>query len=164
MTLQQKILAKNSKKGFTLVELVVVIAILAILAAIAIPMVTSIISSATNSARESEAASLNTACKTFQAGLASGSINSSNIGAGTYSITPPARTASQAAKNTAANAATVNDAATYNGLLTLMTNIADFGYINGGTGEATIVYVNTTTGATALTSGTALSAIYGNVT
>ena len=36
MTLQQKLLAKKSKKGFTLVELVVVIAILAILAAIAI--------------------------------------------------------------------------------------------------------------------------------
>ena len=34
MTLQQKLLAKKSKKGFTLVELVVVIAILAILAAI----------------------------------------------------------------------------------------------------------------------------------
>lgn len=42
MTLQQKLLAKKSKKGFTLVELVVVIAILAILAAIAIPMVVNI--------------------------------------------------------------------------------------------------------------------------
>ena len=59
MTLQQKILAKQSKKGFTLVELVVVIAILAILAAIAIPAVIGIINSATQFSGESEAATLN---------------------------------------------------------------------------------------------------------
>ena len=61
MTLQQKLLAKQSKKGFTLVELVVVIAILAILAAIAIPAVIGIINSATQSGGASDASTLNNA-------------------------------------------------------------------------------------------------------
>ena len=76
MTLQQKMLAKQSKKGFTLVELVVVIAILAILAAIAIPAVIGIINSATKSAGASDASTLNNACKTVYAGVKSGSITS----------------------------------------------------------------------------------------
>ena len=59
MTMQQKIQAKKSKKGFTLVELVIVIAILAILAAIAIPVITTTINSAKISTMESDTASLN---------------------------------------------------------------------------------------------------------
>ena len=74
MTLQQKMLAKQSKKGFTLVELVVVIAILAILAAIAIPAVIGIINSATKSAGESDASTLNNGCKTVYSGVKSGTI------------------------------------------------------------------------------------------
>lgn len=58
MALQQSLLAKKSKKGFTLVELVVVIAILAILAAVAIPVVTSLIQKANHSADESTASSI----------------------------------------------------------------------------------------------------------
>ena len=75
MTLQQKLLAKKSKKGFTLVELVVVIAILAILAAIAIPMVVNIIQSASNSSGASNAATLSQQCKNVYAGVKSGAIN-----------------------------------------------------------------------------------------
>ena len=74
MTLQQKMLAKQSKKGFTLVELVVVIAILAILAAIAIPAVIGIINSASKSAGASDASTMNNACKTVYSGVKSGSI------------------------------------------------------------------------------------------
>ena len=59
MTMQQKIQAKKSKKGFTLVELVIVIAILAILAAIAIPVITTTINSAKISTMESDTATLN---------------------------------------------------------------------------------------------------------
>ena len=59
MTMQQKLQAKKSKKGFTLVELVIVIAILAILAAIAIPVITTTINSAKLSTMESDTASLN---------------------------------------------------------------------------------------------------------
>ena len=54
---------KNSKKGFTLVELVVVIAILAILAAIAIPVVASTIASSQRSAALSDAQTLELALK-----------------------------------------------------------------------------------------------------
>ena len=72
MTLQQKMLAKQSKKGFTLVELVVVIAILAILAAIAIPAVIGIINSANESQTASDAATVDNACKTYFAGIVAG--------------------------------------------------------------------------------------------
>lgn len=54
---------KNSKKGFTLVELVVVIAILAILAAIAIPVVSSTIASSQRSSALSDAQTLELALK-----------------------------------------------------------------------------------------------------
>ncbi len=59
MTMMQKIQAKKSKKGFTLVELVIVIAILAILAAIAIPVITTTINSSKISVMESDTATLN---------------------------------------------------------------------------------------------------------
>lgn len=59
MTMMQKVQAKRSKKGFTLVELVIVIAILAILAAIAIPVITTTIKSAKLSTMESDCATVN---------------------------------------------------------------------------------------------------------
>ena len=59
MTMMQKVQAKRSKKGFTLVELVIVIAILAILAAIAIPVITTTINSSKLSTMESDKATVN---------------------------------------------------------------------------------------------------------
>lgn len=53
---------KNNKKGFTLVELVIVIAVIAILAAVLVPTISSVINSANKSAAESDAATLRTAC------------------------------------------------------------------------------------------------------
>ena len=64
--------AKNSKKGFTLVELVVVIAILAILAAIAIPVVASTIKSAQVSSSKSNAQTIEMAIKEAKAAIATG--------------------------------------------------------------------------------------------
>ena len=61
---------KNSKKGFTLVELVVVIAILAILAAIAIPVVSNTIESSQRSSAMSNAQSVELALKEAHAMLA----------------------------------------------------------------------------------------------
>lgn len=49
---------KNSKKGFTLVELVIVIAVIAILAAVLIPTFGSVINNANRSAARSEAYNL----------------------------------------------------------------------------------------------------------
>lgn len=118
MTLQQKLLAKKSKKGFTLVELVVVIAILAILAAIAIPMVVNIIQSATNSSGASNASTLSQQCKNVYAGVKSGTINNdeSTNSDGTNITWAAAKTATASAKQTAADAVTVADVMTYSGL------------------------------------------------
>ena len=114
MTLQQKMLAKQSKKGFTLVELVVVIAILAILAAIAIPAVIGIINSATTSGGQSDASTLNNACKEFYAGVTSGTINNNNKGDVSTSLPEPS--ASTTERKDAACDLTVADAQAYSGL------------------------------------------------
>lgn len=63
---------KNSKKGFTLVELVVVIAILAILAAIAIPVVSNTINSSKISGANSDAQTLELALKEADAQIVAG--------------------------------------------------------------------------------------------
>lgn len=52
---------KNNKKGFTLVELVIVIAVIAILAAVLIPTFASVIGNANRSAARSEAHNLQVA-------------------------------------------------------------------------------------------------------
>ena len=129
MTLQQKLLAKKSKKGFTLVELVVVIAILGILAAIAIPAVIGIINSAQASQRQSDAASLDTACNDFYAGVVSGVINEKNKGK--LDTTLPAADAAASTRKTSAQALTAADAIKYSGLDTLLNKSSDFGWKNG---------------------------------
>lgn len=53
---------KNNKRGFTLVELVIVIAVIAILAAVLVPTFSSVINSANKVAAESDASTLRTAC------------------------------------------------------------------------------------------------------
>ena len=63
---------KSSKKGFTLVELVVVIAILAILAAIAIPVIASTVKSSQITSSETNAQTIEIALKEARAALSSG--------------------------------------------------------------------------------------------
>ena len=116
MTLQQKMLAKQSKKGFTLVELVVVIAILAILAAVAIPAVIGIINSATTSAGASDASTLNNACKTVYSGVKSGTItNSDKDNAGTQIDWAADKGASNTERTTKAKAVKLENVQAYNG-------------------------------------------------
>lgn len=55
---------RNNKKGFTLVELVIVIAVIAILIAVLVPTFASVISKANKSADEQEAMNLRTAIVT----------------------------------------------------------------------------------------------------
>lgn len=126
MTLQQKMLAKQSKKGFTLVELVVVIAILAILAAIAIPAVIGIINSATTSAGESDASTLNNGCKTVYSGVKSGTItNEDKNNDGTAITWAAAKGADNKTRTAAAKAVTVAQVQKYNGT---SLSVADFYY------------------------------------
>ena len=137
MTLQQKLLAKQSKKGFTLVELVVVIAILGILAAIAIPAVIGIISSANESQAKSDASSVNTACKNMYAEIVSGTINASNQGSIATlptGFTMPAANAAASTRKTAALASTVQMALEYAGLTALANKVGDFRYDPSGDG------------------------------
>ncbi len=69
---------KNSKKGFTLVELVIVIAVLAIIAAIAIPTVVNVINNANKSTDMTNAQSVENAIKTAESEVAANSTNKSD--------------------------------------------------------------------------------------
>lgn len=106
--------SKNTKTGFTLVELVVVIAILAILAAIAIPMVINIVGNATESTGESNASTFRNSCSTFYAGVVSGEINSANFTpAAGSTMTVPAPNATPTVRSAGARSATVDDVLKY---------------------------------------------------
>ena len=73
---------KNNKKGFTLVELVIVVAVMAILVAVAIPTVSSISKSATDSVNNSNARTIESMIKLAEADKAK-----AGDGAGSLSAT-----------------------------------------------------------------------------
>lgn len=58
---------KNNKKGFTLVELVIVVAVMAVLVAVAIPTVSSIVGSAKDSTNDSNARTIESMIKLAEA-------------------------------------------------------------------------------------------------
>ncbi len=167
MTLQQKLLAKQSKKGFTLVELVVVIAILGILAAIAIPAVIGIINSANESQAKTDASSISAACKNYYAEIVAGTINADNKGSST-DTNLPAKNASTSAKKSGAQSATVGGALNYYGLKDLAsdTKLADFvADTSSGTVYATVDSNKPSTATKTFKTTDALSALgYGNAT
>lgn len=68
----------KNKKGFTLVELVIVIAVLAIIAAIAIPTVSNVIKNANAAADKSNAQAIENAIKSFESENASYNTNKSD--------------------------------------------------------------------------------------
>lgn len=58
---------KNNKKGFTLVELVIVVAVMAILVAVAIPTISSITTTAQNAVDDSNARTIESVIKLYEA-------------------------------------------------------------------------------------------------
>ena len=71
---------KNNKKGFTLVELVIVVAVMAILVAVAIPTIGSISASAKNSVNDTNARTIESVLKLAEA-------NASKTGDGVTALT-----------------------------------------------------------------------------
>lgn len=58
---------KNNKKGFTLVELVIVVAVMAILVAVAIPTISSITTTAQSAVNDSNARTIESVIKLYEA-------------------------------------------------------------------------------------------------
>ena len=132
----RKYVSRNSKKAFTLVELVVVIAILAVLAAIAIPTIIGIINSASKSQVDTDAASIDAAVKEFHAGVTSGMIHSGNLPSSVSVVgTFPAAGGGNSVKNSYANnTATLKQAMQYAGIwdkLNVGLEGGNFGYADG---------------------------------
>ncbi len=118
----------GNKKGFTLIELVVVIAILAILAAIAIPVVISIIDSAAEASIKTKAASMDQACKTYYMGIKSGDINSSNFTPSQSGDKIPVKNDSLSNRVRCAKMGTIAGVLEYSGMYDLVGGLEDFGY------------------------------------
>ncbi len=130
----------RSKKAFTLVELVVVIAVLAILAAIAIPAVVSVINTANNAASETNASTLDKACKEFYNGVNAGNINQQSCAALSFKDSLPPLGASHTLKHKKALAVTPDMAQEYMGL---DFDYDDYVYVsadNAGYFRGTILY------------------------
>lgn len=143
----ETVLAKRqNKKGFTLVELVIVIAVLAILAAIAIPTVTNVINSANANVDASNAQTIELALKSSYAEATAGTWKDANDKA-----MDPA-------------AITVDQALTHQGLSAdILTKLKESGKIFVYTANGKIIADNSTptTGNTALTSGSTVKVVLG---
>lgn len=81
-------LMKKSKRGFTLVELVIVIAILAIVAAIAIPTASNVIGNANKAADSANAQAIEMAIKSCQSEYAAQGTTPSSIITTLFGATP----------------------------------------------------------------------------
>ncbi len=75
---------KNNKKGFTLVELVIVVAVMAVLIAVAIPVIGNITNSAQSAVDESNARTIESMIKLSEAKLSSDVVATIDGGAVTF--------------------------------------------------------------------------------
>ena len=78
---------KNNKKGFTLVELVIVVAVMAVLVAVAIPTVGSITNSAKAAVADSNARTIESVLKLAEANIANTKDAESGSMVATYTLT-----------------------------------------------------------------------------
>lgn len=126
----KKYTVKNSKKAFTLVELVVVIAVLAIVAAIAVPLFMGIMASATDASGDEQARMLNEKCKIMYSEVRLGTINntdSKNADGSDVTYAEP-KSASLNDRIAAADNVTIANVKLYNGLKSI--NCDNFYYCN----------------------------------
>ena len=135
---------KKCKKGFTLVELVVVIAVLGIIAAIATPFVMNLIHDAAVTAEKSDASSLNQACREYYSAIISGVVNNVSTHNSTQGGLPDPNSGSFS-KLTAARAATPIYACEYAGLHDIKSKIgaADSPYVYDADGNIFASYDRT---------------------
>ena len=127
---------RKCKKGFTLVELVVVIAVLGIIAAIATPYVMNLIHDAALTAEKSDAASLNQSCREYYSAIISGVVTNSSPHNSTQGGLPSPNSGSFT-KLTAARAATPIYACEFAGLDDIKNKIgaADSPYVYDSDGN-----------------------------
>ncbi len=129
----------NSKKGFTLIELVVVIAILAILAAIAVPAVITIVNNASASSQLTEATTIDQCCKTYYEQVKTGMITKESFSADQSGDNIPPKLSSLRNKAVLAKNCTVGGALEYNGLYAkFVGNLDEFAYDGSGNVVAVI--------------------------
>lgn len=129
-----KAAVKNSKRAFTLVELVVVIAVLAIVAGIAVPTVAALVGSANKSSGEEQARMLNENCQLVYSEVKLGTINnteSKNSDGSAVTFAEP-KNSNYSARNTAANTATIANVKSYAGLQSI--NCDNFYYCSSALG------------------------------
>lgn len=126
----KKYAVKNSKKAFTLVELVVVIAVLAIIAAIAVPILMGIVASATGSSGDEQARMLNEKCKTMYSEVRLGTINNTDSKNADGSVVDYAEPKNSRLSDrvAAADNVTIKNVKAYNGLYSI--NCDNFYYCN----------------------------------
>ncbi len=123
----------RSKKGFTLIELVVVIAILAILAAIAIPAVITIVNNAAASTQMTDASTIDQCCKTYYEEIKTGMITAESFKADKSGDVIPTKLSSLRNKAVLAGNCTVAGALEYNGLYAkFVGNLDEFAYDDMG--------------------------------
>lgn len=132
-------LTKKKKKGFTLVELIIVIAIIAILAAIAIPKFGQV---RTNANKNADIATAKNIATAVAAGIADGTIADSQTAAAVNSLATPTGGSVSIADEIDGSLIPKNDPGTNTGFTVTVTNHGNIEIDYAGGTTTTKVYPN----------------------